>query len=177
MDKQQFMELCQATRGAGWASSDEEIWEVGSRVLALNPHTRILEVGVEAGKSLRIWEVIAGPEGVVVGVDLNDNTGQQYFDKRPLIITGDSKDPATLARVEEVVPVLDFLFIDGDHSYEGVSSDYNTYSPLVRPGGLVGFHDLRIAEIARFFSSIPFQKHIWDAGSYGIGLVHIPEEE
>jgi len=175
MDKQQFMELCNATRGQGWASSDEEIWEVGSRIQELDPHNRILEIGVEAGKSLRIWEALAGPDGQVVGLDLTDNTGQQHFDKRPLIITGDSKDLTTLAHVKEVIPVLDFLFIDGDHSYEGVSSDFNMYSPLVRPGGLVGFHDLRMAEIARFFASISFQKHIWDAGSYGIGLVHIPE--
>lgn len=174
MTKEEFMELCRITRGAGWASSDEEIWEVGSRVQQLDPHTRILEIGVEAGKSLRIWEAIAGPEGVVVGLDLTDNTGQQYFEKKPQMITGDSKDPDTLACVKEIVPVLDFLFIDGDHSYEGVSSDYNIYSPLVRSGGLVGFHDLRIADIARFFGTIPFRKDIWDAGSFGIGLVYIP---
>lgn len=174
MDKQQFVELCNATRAQGWASSDEELWEVASRVQSLEPHSRILEVGVEAGKSLRIWEVIAGAGGVVVGVDLCDNTTQQHFDKRPQIIAGDSRAPDTLARVKEISPVFDFLFIDGDHSYEGVSSDFNLYSTLVRPGGLVGFHDLRIADIARFFGRLPFQKQIWDEGSYGIGLVYLP---
>lgn len=37
---------------------------------------------------------------------------------------------------------LDFLFIDGDHSYEGVKTDFLNYSPLVRPGGIVAFHDI-----------------------------------
>ena len=37
---------------------------------------------------------------------------------------------------------LDFLFIDGDHSYEGVLCDFMTYSPLVRTGGLIAFHDI-----------------------------------
>jgi predicted O-methyltransferase YrrM len=37
---------------------------------------------------------------------------------------------------------LDFLFIDGDHSLAGVKSDFEMYSPLVRPGGFVAFHDI-----------------------------------
>ena len=37
---------------------------------------------------------------------------------------------------------LDFLFIDGDHSYEGVRRDFLDYGPMVRPGGLVAFHDI-----------------------------------
>jgi predicted O-methyltransferase YrrM len=37
---------------------------------------------------------------------------------------------------------IDLLFIDGDHSYEGVSQDWKMYSPLVKKGGLVAFHDI-----------------------------------
>ena len=37
---------------------------------------------------------------------------------------------------------IDFLFIDGDHSYAGVKKDYEMYSPLVRSGGIVAFHDI-----------------------------------
>lgn len=37
---------------------------------------------------------------------------------------------------------LDFLFIDGDHSYEAIKSDYESYSPLVRSGGLIAIHDV-----------------------------------
>ena len=35
--------------------------------------------------------------------------------------------------------MLDLLFIDGDHSYEGVRQDYKMYSKLVRDGGLIAF--------------------------------------
>lgn len=38
---------------------------------------------------------------------------------------------------------VDFIFIDGDHTYEGVEADFNAYSPLIRPGGRVAFHDLK----------------------------------
>jgi predicted O-methyltransferase YrrM len=37
---------------------------------------------------------------------------------------------------------VDFLFIDADHTYEGVKRDFELYSTLVAEGGLIGFHDI-----------------------------------
>jgi len=38
---------------------------------------------------------------------------------------------------------LDFLFIDGDHSFEGVSTDYASYASLVdEKVGLIAMHDI-----------------------------------
>jgi predicted O-methyltransferase YrrM len=37
---------------------------------------------------------------------------------------------------------VDILFIDADHRYPGVKRDFDLYSPLVREGGLVAFHDV-----------------------------------
>ena len=36
---------------------------------------------------------------------------------------------------------LDLLFIDGDHSYEGVKADWDAYKSLLKPGAVVVFHD------------------------------------
>jgi predicted O-methyltransferase YrrM len=36
----------------------------------------------------------------------------------------------------------DVIFIDGDHSYEGVKSDYLNCLPLVNEGGIMIFHDI-----------------------------------
>lgn len=41
---------------------------------------------------------------------------------------------------------VDFLFIDGDHTFEGVKSDFEAYSPLVKPGGIIAFHDIVISD-------------------------------
>ena len=38
--------------------------------------------------------------------------------------------------------LLDFLFIDGDHTYEGVRKDFELYSPLVNEGGVIAIHDI-----------------------------------
>ena len=60
------------------------------------------------------------------------------------IITGDSHSERTLASVSRHLgpEKLDFLFIDGDHSYNGVKLDFEMYSRLVQPGGVIAFHDI-----------------------------------
>jgi predicted O-methyltransferase YrrM len=37
---------------------------------------------------------------------------------------------------------LDLLFLDGDHSADGVRRDFDMYAPLVRPGGIIALHDI-----------------------------------
>ncbi len=51
------------------------------------------------------------------------------------------------------------LFIDGDHTYEGVKKDFDMYSPLVKKGGIVAFHDIvqvsdAGVEVARFWNEV-----------------------
>ena len=38
---------------------------------------------------------------------------------------------------------VDVVFVDGDHSPEGVREDWAVWHPHVRPGGFVAFHDAR----------------------------------
>jgi predicted O-methyltransferase YrrM len=87
---------------------------------------------------------------------------------------------------------LDVLFIDGDHSYEGVKRDWELYSPLVRAGGLIGLHDIQedyatsrgtqtaaiSGEVPRFWRELReghrTEELIADPGQdgYGIGVVY-----
>jgi len=78
------------------------------------------------------------------------------------LIRGDSHDSRTLERVKKILggEELDFLFIDGDHTYEGVRRDFEMYSPLVRRGGVVAFHDVvpgspeYVGGVPRFWNEI-----------------------
>jgi predicted O-methyltransferase YrrM len=45
---------------------------------------------------------------------------------------------------------VDFLFIDGDHSYNGVKADFDLYAPLVRRGGMIALHDIVADHRTRF---------------------------
>jgi predicted O-methyltransferase YrrM len=38
---------------------------------------------------------------------------------------------------------FDFVFIDGDHSYEGLKADWEGWSRLILPGGTIALHDSR----------------------------------
>src|SRR5208282_1825642 len=74
----------------------------------------------------------------------------------------DSHSPETKERVLEILAgeLLDYLFIDGDHTYEGVQRDFRMYSPLVRSGGIVAFHDIAThtqgsdCQVAQFWNDI-----------------------
>ncbi len=46
-----------------------------------------------------------------------------------------------LKRIFEQDGLPPFMFIDGDHSYEGVRQDILNYYPLLAPGGMMLFHD------------------------------------
>jgi predicted O-methyltransferase YrrM len=51
---------------------------------------------------------------------------------------------------------LDFIFIDGDHSYEGFTKDLSSYFPKVKKGGIVSGDDITLTTISKglndFFS-------------------------
>lgn len=60
------------------------------------------------------------------------------------------RDRATLLHMDSRAAVagvkdgaLDLVFIDADHSYEGVKRDIAAWLPKVRPGGWLGGHDYR----------------------------------
>ena len=55
---------------------------------------------------------------------------------------------------------FDFLFIDGDHSYDGVKSDFLNYRKFVKNGGLVAFHDIVEDMTTRMKSPVPLSKAI-----------------
>ncbi len=60
------------------------------------------------------------------------------------LIPDSSQKPETLENAKQIFDnqQIDFLFIDGNHTYHGVKMDYEMYGPLVRPGGIIAFHDI-----------------------------------
>jgi predicted O-methyltransferase YrrM len=41
-------------------------------------------------------------------------------------------------------PQVDFVFVDGDHSYEGLQRDWAVVKKILRPGGIAAFHDTAV---------------------------------
>lgn len=65
-------------------------------------------------------------------------------DYNVVLCTGNSQLPETVEEVKGELGTdpLDVLFIDADHTYEGVKKDFELWSPLVRNGGCIIFHDV-----------------------------------
>lgn len=65
---------------------------------------------------------------------------------------------------------LDFIFVDGDHSFEGVLRDFRLYWPLIRTGGIFAGHDWNIssvqAAIREFFPDISKVHQVANEGWY-----------
>ena len=145
------------SRELGITQQDDEIHWLFDLVRDLRPRT-ILEIGLDEGGTLFLWTRAAAPDARLVAIDtrpigplgmrapfpLIRRSFAHTRQRVDLVMPADSHDPATLTRVERFLAgrPLDFLFIDGDHSREGVWQDFLMYSTLVRPGGLVGFHDV-----------------------------------
>jgi len=156
-------------------------------VMDLDPLELVVEVGSFDGGTLWAWQQIC-PE--VVGVDLPPPGHEDTVRLNSLgcqIVCGDSHDPATLNRLEALIEgrSVDMLFIDGDHTYDGVKADYEMYAPLVRPGGLVGFHDIcqhpsmPFVQVNRFWATLDGDLEtfisfppIWG----GIGVIRVPDD-
>ncbi len=59
------------------------------------------------------------------------------------IIHGDTQGADTIERVKTAMGDrrLDFIFLDADHSWRAVQADFETYLPMLRPGGVVAIAD------------------------------------
>jgi predicted O-methyltransferase YrrM len=95
----------------------------------------MVEIGSHTGGTLWAWRQVVP---TVIGIDLHPN----FYDDS--VIVGDSHSMKTVLALTKRLGgrAIDCLFIDGDHSYNGVRQDYIMYAPLVRPGGLIAFHDI-----------------------------------
>ncbi|MBS1112493.1 MAG: cephalosporin hydroxylase related enzyme [Nitrospirae bacterium] len=150
-------------RGSGYFKSIEprqnpfEIEQLYRDVCSISPG-RVLEIGTAKGGTLYLWTQAAAEDAIIISVDLpGGEFGGAYpacrvpfykafaRDQQNLhLLRSDSHDRTTLTQVRELLAnaPLDFAFIDGDHTYEGVKKDFELYGPLVRPGGLIAFHDI-----------------------------------
>lgn len=113
---------------------------------------RVLEIGTQEGGTLYHWLRNAPKGAKVMNIDIFQNMPngekllamwQNWAGSEELYThIGKSQEPEALEKVKQFLGEIDFLFIDGDHSYEGVKADFLTYGPLVRKGGVIAFHDL-----------------------------------
>lgn len=179
--------------------SHQEIARLYSEVCNQSPKV-ILEIGTCHGGTLYLWCQAATPDATIISLDLPAGKyGGGYHATREKLyklfatpgqslhlLRGDSHMPESFKAVQAILKgrPVDFLFIDGDHSYNGVKKDFEQYSPLVRKGGLIAFHDIAPREattgidVARFWAEIKhshntleFLNQLPNDRTVGIGVI------
>jgi len=117
----------------------------------LEPRPRIMvEIGCDAGGTLWAWRQIGIPR--VIGIEYPDEHSDDnpWGTDNPLvphgceIIRGDSHADDTRRALTDLLggEPIDVLFIDADHTFEGVKQDYLMYAPMVANEGLIAMHDV-----------------------------------
>lgn len=121
-------------------------WELEELVRIFDYHgpAKVLEIGAWHGGTL--WHWLHNSDGVVV---IDDGMRRAHdwehwaeeLGTELVLIKGSSQAPDAIWAAGELAP-YDFLFIDGDHTYESVREDWHNYSPMVREGGIIALHDI-----------------------------------
>lgn len=159
----------------------------------------ILEIGTAGGGSLFMLAKIASNNARIISIDLPEGKFGGGYPKSRIsiykafakgkqkieLIRGNSQSQETLQITKSCLngELFDLIFIDGDHSYEGVKSDFENYSKLLNKNGIIAFHDIvpgpieNVGEVPKFWSEIKKGKSYvefvenWDQGGYGIGVL------
>lgn len=172
---------------AGWMSAGELRWLAErARVSHL-----VVEVGSWKGRSTRALGENC-PRGTVFAVDTwYGQVDPTTHVNRELLARGRAAifaeflvNVGDLITVGRVIPVearsvpaaaafmrthgpgaFDFVFLDGEHGYEGVRDDIAAYLPLVRPGGIISGHDFPKPGVHRAvlerFGQVATEGSIW----------------
>jgi len=143
----------------------QEFEDLLKEYITLNP-SKVIEIGSLYGWTLQHFIHYGQDNSTVVAIDLpvRNFVGpqdwrvakqeQNYKEEWPkwakakkcklYLIPDASQKPQTLQKTKDIFnnELVDFLFIDGDHTYHGVKTDFEMYSPLVKNGGIVAFHDI-----------------------------------
>lgn len=108
-----------------------------------------LEIGAYAGASAILMlhnEKVEKVFSIDIGKPVEKNTvlknvSDFFKDDRYNYILGNSQKDKTINSILTKIKEVDILFIDGDHTFQGVIKDFKNYSPIVSKGGYIIFDD------------------------------------
>ena len=109
----------------------------------------VLEIGTADSRTHLLLSELINSKKTMIAVDLElrnrlflklINSNQDLR----IGIKGSSHSDKTIQQLASALgnKQIDLLFIDGDHSYEGVKKDFEIYQSFVANNGIIAFHDI-----------------------------------
>lgn len=164
-DTSRFARLDDLWRGlVGWNNYYRLLWAA----VSVRKPKHVVEIGRERGVSAVVMLDALPHDSILTSIDINPEAVflDNWNEPRLKLITSDS-----LLCADKVTP-MDFLFIDGDHTYETVSKEWELYGPKVTDGGIVFFDDIHFNEgMTRFWNELEGEKYDisqWHEPGFGV---------
>lgn len=102
------------------------------QIIIDNKYKSVLEIGAYSNGCTYAFANICKK---VVSIDLVHRSTERF--NNVTYITGNSHEVRN-----DISGKFDVIFIDGDHTYDGVKKDFELYSDLINKGGIICFHDI-----------------------------------
>lgn len=135
----------------------DELIELAKIIESKKPKT-VLEIGTARGGTLFLVSQLAADDSLIISIDLPDGMYGGGYPKwkipyyksfikknqRIELIQGDSHSLEIQQQLSSILNgrKIDYLFIDGDHTFEGVKQDFDTYTKYVESNAVIAFHDI-----------------------------------
>jgi cephalosporin hydroxylase len=159
----------------------------------------VLEIGSLHGHTLKEFIKYMEPDSKFTSIDMLVSTQDSRYQEQKAghdldwgfyamehnvkfqIIEYSSTDTRSFDLVKKFTPSLDFLFIDGDHTYNVAKKDFMTFGSLVRTGGIIALHDISpvegTSEVSKLWQEIKAnhktEEFMYDSTGKGIGVVYV----
>ncbi len=103
----------------------------------------VLEIGTFHGYTSICMALALPDDGKVWTVDVRPRRIDLYARKEIERLGLQGKIEFIIGKSQDIEwnKPIDFLYIDGDHSYDAVKADYQRFGPLVNDDGIIVFHD------------------------------------
>jgi predicted O-methyltransferase YrrM len=130
---------------------------------------RLVEIGVMHGATTALLRSVMASDGVITGIDRHPPgrlfvsferlTAKHELARHPrgraVLLREWSHEAARHWRTP-----VDFLFIDGDHSWAGLERDWRDWTAHLMPGGIVALHDSRPMPDRDLLDSVRFTTEV-----------------
>ena len=131
---------------------------------------KLLEIGVQNGGSLEIWNQYFPNAIHIVGCDINPKCQElSYDDPKIKVVVGDISTNETTLKIKEITDKWDIVIDDGSHHSRHIIDAFTRFFPKISDGGMFIAEDLHCSYWQEFeggladpFSSISFFKRLAD---------------
>jgi cephalosporin hydroxylase len=114
---------------------------------------KILEIGVDNGGSVEMWQAYFGSSATIVGIDINPKCAE-HAQAGIEIRIGDQSDPKFLQQLVDEFGMFDIIIDDGSHRSDHIKASFDFLYSKVKENGCYFIEDLHMTYSKDFGDSM-----------------------